>query len=43
LTRSSVLLPWRWRWQVIASQRSSTPTRAFSSPLLTLWPGCKQK
>jgi len=41
LTRSSVSMPWRWRWQVIASQRSSTPIKAVSSPLATSWPGCK--
>lgn len=43
LTRSSVSMPWRWRWQVIASQRSSIPTRAANSPLLTSWRDCKQR
>jgi len=28
LARSSVWMPWRWHWQVVASQRSSIPTRA---------------
>ena len=41
LTRSSVSMPWRWRWNVAAGQRSSTPTRVVSSPLVTSWPGCK--
>ena len=43
LTRSSVSMPWRWLWQVVASQRSSTPIRAANSPLLTLWRDCKQR
>ena len=24
-------MPWRWRWRVAASQRSSTPTKAVGS------------
>ncbi|QNJ30624.1 integrase [Synechococcus sp. PROS-9-1] len=43
LTRSSASMPWRWRWRQAASQRSSTPTRAASSPLLSLWPGCRPR
>ena len=43
LTRSSVSMLWKWRWRVAASQGSSTPTRAASSPLLTLWPGCRRR
>ena len=36
LTQSSASRAWKWRWRVAANQRSSTPTRAASSPLLTL-------
>ncbi len=32
---------WRSRWQLAVSQRSSTPTRAVSSPLPTSYPGCR--
>jgi hypothetical protein len=40
LTQSSVWTLWRWRWKAAASQRSSTPTKSVSSPLVTSWPGC---
>jgi len=43
LTRSSVSMPWRWRWQGIANQRSSAPTRAANSPLATSRQGCRQR
>jgi len=43
LTRSSVWMPWRWRWRAAASQRSSTPTKAVSSPHQTSWPGCRPR
>lgn len=36
-------MPWRWHWKQAANQRSPTPTRAASSSLLTLWPGCRPK
>ncbi len=39
LTRSSAWTPWRWRWEVAVSQRSSTLIRAASSHLVTSWPG----
>jgi hypothetical protein len=29
---------WRWGWEAAAGQRSSTPTRAVNSPLVTTWP-----
>jgi len=43
LTQSSASRRWKWRWRVAANQRSFTPTRAASSPLLTLWPGCSPR
>ena len=43
LTRSSASMPWRWRWQLVAIQRSSTPIRVANSPVLTLWRDCKQR
>ena len=43
LTRSSVSMPWRWPWPVVASPRSSTPTKAASSPPSTLWRSCRSR
>ena len=40
LTQSFALTPWRWHWKVAAGPKSSTPTRAVNSPLVTSWPGC---
>ena len=41
LTRSSVWMPLRWRWEAAESQRSSTPIKAASSPLAPSWRGCR--
>ena len=41
LTRSSVWMPWRWRWEAAVGQKSSTPIKAASSPLATSWRGCR--
>jgi len=41
--RSSVSMLWRCRWEAAAGQRSSTPTRAVSSPPLISWAGYKEK
>ena len=43
LTRSSVCMPWRWRWEMAASQRSSTPIRVASSRHLPSLRGCGQR
>jgi HTH-like domain len=41
LTRSSVWMPLRWRWEATVGQRSSTPIKAASSPLATSWRGSR--
>ena len=43
LDTSSASMPWRWHWQVVASQRSSTPIRAANSPLATSCRNCRQR
>ena len=43
LTRSSDWMPWRWHWEAAVDQRSSTPTRVVSSPLVTSWPGYRER
>lgn len=41
LTRSSVGMSLRWRWEAAESQRSSTPIKAASSLLAPSWRGCR--
>jgi hypothetical protein len=43
LTRSSVWRPWRWPSVLTESHRSSTPTRAASTPPQNSWLGSKQR
>ena len=43
LTRSPASMPWRWHWQVVATQRSSIPIRAANSRIPTSCRKCRQR